>query len=400
MAQNCDRRKSYSAAFKLKVIKEAEDSDSSKAARKFSLNQSMVSRWRQSKAKLSSCLKTRKAFRGNSNKFPLLEKELANWVEDSRAQGFIISRPMIRVQALKLKRLPQHMHQAELSTFTASAGWCTRFMNRYGLVLRVRTKIAQKLPRELETKVMSFQRHTITLRKWNRYALQHMGSMDETPLTFDMSANKTVDKCGTKTVLVKTTGHEKLGLTCVLAVTADGAKLPPLIVFKRKKIPASMRFVPGVIVRANEKGWMDSDLTREWLHRVWNKRPGASICKRSMLVWDSFRAHLTQENKDAAENIKTDLNVIPGGLTSILSPLDVAINKPFKDRMKEQWAEWMFSGKARKTAGGNLAKPDLQLVVKWVKEAWDPIPVEVVKKSFLKCGISNELDGTEDPLLI
>ena len=214
-----------------------------------------------------------------------------------------------------------------------------------------------------------------------------------------MPANKTVDKCGTKTVLMKTTGHEKLGLTCVLAVTADGAKLSPLIVFKRKKIPAIMRFVPGVIVRANEKGWMDSDLTREWLHRVWNKRPGASICKRSMLVWDSFRAHLTQENKDAAENIKTDLNVIPGGLTSILSPLDVAINKPFKDRMKEQWAEWMFSGKARKTAGGNLAKPDLQLVVKWVKEAWDSIPVEVVKKSFLKCGISNELDGTKDHYL-
>ena len=34
-----------------------------------------------------------------------------------------------------------------------------------------------------------------------------------------------------------------------------------------------------------------------------------------------------------------------------------------------------------------------------VKEAWDSIPVEVVKKSFLKCGISNELDGTEDHYL-
>ena len=97
MAQNCDRRKSYSAAFKLKVIKEAEDSDSSKVAHKFSLNQSMVSCWRQSKAKLSSCLKTRKAFRGDSNKFPLLGKEFANWAEDSRAQGFIISRPVCRL---------------------------------------------------------------------------------------------------------------------------------------------------------------------------------------------------------------------------------------------------------------------------------------------------------------
>ena len=58
----------------------------------------------------------------------------------------------------------------------------------------------------------------------------------------------------------------------------------------------------------------------------------------------------------------------------------------------------MFSGKARKTAGGNLAKPDLQLVVKWVKEAWDSIP-EVVKKSLLKYGISDELDETEDHCL-
>ena len=59
----------------------------------------------------------------------------------------------------------------------------------------------------------------------------------------------------------------------------------------------------------------------------------------------------------------------------------------------------MFSRKARKTAGRNLAKPDLQLVVKWVKEAWDSILVEVVKNSFLKWGISNELDGPEDHCL-
>ena len=127
-------------------------------------------------------------------------------------------------------------------------------MNRHGFVIRTRTKISQKLPCELEDKIVSFQRHTITLRKWNRYGLMHIGNMDETPLTFDMPANRTVDKCGSKTILLKTTGHEKLGFTCVLAVTADGGKLPPLLVFKRKKIPASMRFVPSVLVRANEKG--------------------------------------------------------------------------------------------------------------------------------------------------
>ena len=31
-----------------------------------------------------------------------------------------------------------------------------------------------------------------------------------------------------------------------------------------------------------------------------------------------------------------------------------------------------------------------------VKDAWDLIPSEMIKKSFIKCGISNAMDGTED----
>ena len=30
------------------------------------------------------------------------------------------------------------------------------------------------------------------------------------------------------------------------------------------------------------------------------------------------------------------------GCTSILQPLDVAINKPFKQYLQEMWREWMF----------------------------------------------------------
>ena len=45
--------------------------------------------------------------------------------------------------------------------------------------------------------------------------------------------------------------------------------------------------------------------------------------------------------------------------------------------------------------GKNL-KPEIDLVAKWVKEAWDSIPAEMIEKSFKKCCISNALDGTED----
>lgn len=41
-------------------------------------------------------------------------------------------------------------------------------------------------------------------------------------------------------------------------------------------------------------------------------------------------------------------------------------------------------------------RPDIELVAKWVKDAWDSISPELIKKSFLKCGISNAMDGSED----
>ena len=154
------------------------------------------------------------------------------------------------------------------TTFVASAGWCTRFMEQHGLTLRQRTKLSQKLPADLEAKVDSFQRFIIKLRKRHNYELGQIGNMDETPMTFDLPGNRTVHAKGEKTVLVKTTGHEKTHFTEVLICIAEGTKLKPLIIFKRKTLPKDAKFPPGVIVRAQQKGWMDEDGVQFWLKNV------------------------------------------------------------------------------------------------------------------------------------
>ena len=50
----------------------------------------------------------------------------------------------------------------------------------------------------------------------------------------------------------------------------------------------------------------------------------------------------------------------------------------------------------RRQGADNRKSPSLSMVTTWVKEAWEDIPAEMVKKSFLKTGISNSMDGTED----
>ncbi|CAG8515297.1 5549_t:CDS:2 [Racocetra fulgida] len=43
--------------------------------------------------------------------------------------------------------------------------------------------------------------------------------------------------------------------------------------------------------------------------------------------------------------------------------------------------------------------PNLLNKIIWILETWNDIPVEMIIKSFKKCGISNKLDGTKDDLL-
>ena len=46
-----------------------------------------------------------------------------------------------------------------------------------------------------------------------------------------------MDVKGSKTIMVETSGKEKARYTVVLACCADGTKLPPLLIFKRKTLP-------------------------------------------------------------------------------------------------------------------------------------------------------------------
>ena len=48
------------------------------------------------------------------------------------------------------------------------------------------------------------------------------------------------------------------------------------------------------------------------------------------------------------------------------------------------------------TRSGKKRAPSKELVLKWVKKAWQEIPAELVIRSFKSCSISNALDGTED----
>lgn len=387
-------RRQFTMCFKKKVIEYAEAHGNLAAQREFGPTEKSIRYWRSQKQRIISCSNQKKtSFRGRTAVHPELETALVEFVRELRARSLPVTTECIRVKALEIAR-DSGLTRAQ---FKGSPSWVRRFMKRKGLVLRRRTSVCQKLPAEFEHKLVEYQRFVIELRRQRCYMMGHMGNADETPVWFDMPSNTTVTEKAAKQVKLLTTGNEHSRFTVMLACTADGKKLPPYIIFKRKTLPKE-DFPRDVIVRASEKGFMNESLMLEWIRLVWNRRPGALFQRPSMLVLDSYRGHLTADVKRSLSDGKTDLVVIPGGLTSILQPLDVVLNKPFKGRVRELYSEWML-GDNPKTPAGRLRRPPLATVCGWVSSAWKSLPEEMVRKSFRKCCISNALDGTEDDAL-
>lgn len=154
---------------------------------------------------------------------------------------------------------------------------------------------------------------------------------------------------------IRTTGNEKNRLTVVWTCAGDGSKLKPLVIFKRKTMP-KIGNKHGVVVAMQQKGWMDENIMKIWIEKVWRSRIRGLGRRRSLLVLDSFEAHKTDQVKRSFKSENTDLAVIPGGLTSVLQPLDVCLNKPFKDRVRQKWMAWMAEGIHELMAGGRQKK--------------------------------------------
>jgi len=144
---------------------------------------------------------------------------------------------------------------------------------------------------------------------------------------------------------------------------------------------------------------MDRDLVKDWVDKVWDRRPGALRTQKAMLVLDSFQGHLNEDVKTKLQRGRTDMVVIPGGVTPILQPLDISINKPFKESLRIFYGEWMAEGNHKYTPDGKIKRPPPETMCSWILRAWDCISSDVIVKSLKKAGISNALDGTEDDVI-
>ncbi|POM66033.1 Hypothetical protein PHPALM_18166 [Phytophthora palmivora] len=206
-----------------------------------------------------------------------------------------------------------HTEDEAPSPFAASQHWVSNFMARYSLSLRRRTNLTTLSDEALVDRAVSYMRYLRDLTQ--KMDIDHTILMDKTAVYFEDARPQTVDLCGARHVVVRFTGYTSMRTTAILAVTASGRKLPPVLIWKGKD-KSSFEKIDGVYVTYQKRAWVDSALLKRWIDLQF---PQVAISEGKFLVWDSMK------------------------LTPYLQAGDIAIYRSFKDILCDEINAWKES---------------------------------------------------------
>ena len=93
--------------------------------------------------------------------------------------------------------------------------------------------------------------------------------MDETAVYLDMLGERTLEETGTRTILVRSTGHDRDNVTVILGALGDRTKLASLMVFKGVW-PQRMSLVE-LLLQCLGMSVIMKKSPKLWLERCWGR---------------------------------------------------------------------------------------------------------------------------------
>lgn len=402
------KRKSYSREKKLLVVKFYHENDNNlyQTCKKFSLNSKTVLRWIRDKKKIKKSSKGSKRVKfGRTAQYPEMEERLYSEYKEMREKGLKVKGWWFRVRS---KQLHKDLY-SDREEFSCSEGWFSRFKRRHKISLRRATNTCQRPPDDKRTSMQKFHQSIRKAAKTGesagplgRWKLSSIANMDQTPLPFSFTAGEMYSDTGERSVWVRSgqSGLDKRQCTAQLTLFADGEpRVKPLVIFrgtgKRIAFTEQVRYDKRVTVRFQPNAWCDENVMGFWIRQCWKP-----VCSGPMhLVMDVHKAQKTDAIQDLlAKDCNTHCSYVPGGCTSLVQPVDVSFNKPFKAAIEKLSQQHLHDNLDMYVRGGFSASARRILFTQWIGQAWEELSSkkEMIIRSFEKCGLSVAVDGSED----
>ena len=174
---------------------------------------------------------------------------------------------------------------------------------------------------------------------------------DRTPLQIIPTGKWMMDKAGEKIIPIASL-DDKRQITAVLAITLNDTYLAPQLIYQGK----TERCHPRLDGSSLPDGWDIWHLANHWSNQDTMKRYITKVIVRytqqarkelhledshsALVPYDVFRGQTTPAIKSLPVENHISVVLVPSHSTDKLQPLDITINKPMKDALKEQFQSW------------------------------------------------------------
>ena len=290
-----------------------------------------------------------------------------------------------------------------------SDGWFLSFKRCHHTSLRQATNTYQKEPEYKRAAVQHFHRNICQraaegeqVGPLGQWSLCQIANMDQTPPPFSFYNGETYADKGEQSVWVWGGGSRLDKGQCTVQITLFSNGEPhvkPLVIFhgKGKQIAFTeqLKYDRRVVVRFQPNTWCNGDIMNFWMKDCWKQACSGNV----HIVLDIHWGHKTEAIQDMFKaEYNTSITYVPGGCSSLVQPVDVSFNRPFKSAVEQQATQHMQENLDSYVYGRLNASARRVLMTEWVSQAWQDIcsDKQMIIPSFKKCAISVPIDGSED----
>ena len=315
---------------------------------------------------------------------------LYRWFRLARSNGYIITGPILQLEALKIHKALQ-----VTTEFKASEGWLEKWKKRHSISMYAISGESAVIDREV---VSNWKANLPALCA--KYNAANIFNMDKTAFFYRaLPARLLVEKGET----CKGGKLAKERITVALTCSIAGEKLKPLVIGKSKQPRAfkstNLCAIACEYVNTN-KAWMTTDLYNMWMLTLNNNMVRQN--RNILLFVDNAPVHVLDYS---TEQLLTNVQVefLPKNTTAETQPLDGGVIWAFKAVMRKNLLLKLLSMMDLNTDNTHASKIAKKLTVLdamlSVAAAWASVSNITIQKCSKRCGFEltrNNNNQTEE----
>ena len=271
-----------------------------------------------------------------------VEYDLVQYITGLSNRGFGLTPKDIRSLAYEYVVLNNIPNNFDKENQMAGKDWWSGFKNRHSAVLSVRKPEALSLSRAMCMNPVAINSYFDILgSEMKRLDVTNrpgcIYNCDESGLSLVPETQKIVAAKGSSSVYQVTSAERGVLTTVVPCYNAAGDYIPPMVIFKGKRLPENLRagLPDGTLVAVSDTGYMNKELFELWIKHFHNFRKYRDL--PALLVLDGHGSHVKALNAlKFAESKNISTECLPPHTTHFTQPQDRSFFKPLKSNFANE----------------------------------------------------------------